>query len=224
MDESERRLLDAIRNLKGEVNLDLDAALPDYAQAQLDGLDAAALFPEVHAYVLRSAHAFALCAALLDQGLELESDSLLAETASPVLNTPFVPDLSFLRPKGPSLEERVLAITQRIVDVLVPKADLALDLFADGYFATRARLPARMRLAELPSNAFGAAGGDIPDEIRWLEASYQVLRATDENPQADLGDLALTAATNAGLATALRTRFAAWWAAQGRAAEPNQPN
>ncbi len=211
MDDSERRLLDAIRNEKAEINPDLDAAMPDYAQAQLDGLDAAALFPEVHAYVLRSAHAFGLCAALLDQGLELESDTLLAETPSPVLDTPFVPDLSFLRPKGPSLEERVLAITQRIVDVLVPKADLALDLFADGYFTSRARFPARMRLAELPSNAFGAAGGDVPDEIRWLEASYQVLRGRDETPEAPLSELALTAATNAGLAAPLRPRFVAWW-------------
>lgn len=211
MDKSERRLLDALRSDQGEVNPDLDALLPDYAQAQLDGMDAAALFPEAHAYVLRSEHAFALCATLLDQGLELESDAPFVAAAAVATDRPFVPDLSFLRPKGPNLEERVLAITQRIVDVLVPKADLALDLFAEGYFAARARLPARMRLAELPSNAFGAAGGDVPDEIRWLEASYQVLRGRDESPQAPLSELALTAANNAGLAASLRPRFVAWW-------------
>lgn len=205
--EAARRLLDAMGR-EAPADERLDALIPDYVDAELAGEDAAARFPEVHAYILSNEDAGMLYAALLDAEMADRSSDPAQHLQSAVA---FKPNLSFVGSavRLADWQQRIADFAQRAAQLLQPQLQLRFDDFTAFFFDLRAGLPDATSLQAGASNAFAAVGGDVPDELRWLEATYQFdhLRTT-AGDTARLREVALQVAANAGLPKSLRPRFA----------------
>lgn len=187
--EAARSLLSALEGAVPD-DPDLDLMLPEYVRAELDGEPVQDRYPGVHRYILANEHAGALYAALL------RAEAAEAGGALPAPARPFTADLSFLAaPWWQSLLQKA----ERIAHRAAPGRLLALADFAEAFFVLREPLPDVLPLAPGRSNAFAAFGSDIPDEVRWLEAVYEVHRLRLAQPGEKAERLAEVAARNAGL-------------------------
>jgi hypothetical protein len=200
-------MLDALGRIT-PANEALDALIPAYIEAELAGENAAARFPDAHAYILSNDEAGALYADLLDAAL---ADRTAAQPA-PAAN--FKPDLSFLsaapdeRNASVAWQQRIVAFAKHAAQTLLPGRALRFEDFADFFFDIRREVPDGVAFERGVSSAFAAVEGEVPEEIRWLEAAYQFdrLRGTTSDP-ALLSTIARAAAENAGLPRQVRARF-----------------
>lgn len=205
--DAARRLLEALGR-EAPADERLDALIPEYVDAELAGEDVAARYPQVHAYLLANEEAAALYSALLDAEM---ADRSSDPADHPQAASDFKPDLSFLGPAAemPAWQQRIVDFAQRVARLLQPQRPLHFEDFAAFFFDIRAGQPDEITLQAGASNAFAAVEGDVPDELRWLEATYQVARLRGASSDAaELNRIALRAAANAGLPKPLHARFA----------------
>ena len=204
--DAARRLLSSLSDDRGVIE-SLDNQLPEYVQAELDEKPIHALYPSLHEYILHSEHASVLYASLL----ELEKAERVGTLVSPPQG--FKADLSFLdedKTRSPLTDwrARVVEAAERLANILSPRVSLSFGGVAEAFFSLRPSLPDNIELGEGIATAFGAADGEIPTEVSWLEAAYQFQRVRLVNPAHDATRQALDAAQNAGLPRAIHTRFA----------------
>jgi hypothetical protein len=196
--EAARLLLEDLEG-EGRVDAELDARMLDYVLAELAGVAVHEQYPAVRRYILSSEHASQLYEMLLETEQAAQAGEL------PVLTRrKFDPD--FLK-SAPTLQQRVTELAEKLIKLLRPKKELKLNLHTRAFFKARAGLPEQFRLQGLPAHAFGALGPNVPEELRWLEAVYEVLVQLDIEPGSDVSRIAARAAENAGLASELRSAF-----------------
>jgi hypothetical protein len=200
--EAARMLRDSLGDAE-RMDENLDAQMLDYVLTELAGESVDVLYPEVRRYILSSEHASRLYATLLEMEQAAQSGQPLQPAMPPVF------DLSFLSgASASSLQERVMKLAEHQVSLLRPKAELNLDLFARPFFKARADLVAQLRFQGLQAHAFGALDPNVEEELRWLEAVYEVIVQLDVEPSSDVRQLALRAAGNAGIPPQYRDAFA----------------
>ena len=207
-----KRLLDALsRPMPADEQL--DNLVPDYIDAELAGENAAVRFPEVHAYILSNEEAGEMYTTLLDAEMADRAATLANPAAINTTSVSFKPDLSFLNSQTASQtnlllkewRQRVVAFAQQLAQTLQPKRMLHFEDFVEHFFDIRSEYPDALSLKSGGSNVFAAVEGDVPDELRWLEATYQFARLRTTN--GDPTQLAQTVANNIGLPKSLHKRF-----------------
>lgn len=205
--DAAKRLLDALGR-ESPADKRLDALIPNYVDAELAGEDAAARFPQVHDYIFTNEDAGMLYADLLDAAMAERSSDPASNLQGA---SAFKPDLSFLE-SGARLsdwQQQIADFAQRAARMLQPQLQLRFDDFIEFFFDIRAGQPNVISLQAGASSAFAAVEGDVPDELRWLEATYQFDRlSSTAGSLARLREIALQAAANAGLPKSLHPRFA----------------
>lgn len=193
-----RSLLDTLGSEQAESDsILLDAGIGEYVRAELAGEPAARLYPRVHRHILANESAQRLYQALVEIE-KLSIDGRLPSVAGRSAQPTSVSER----------ERRTLDLAQRIAARLLPTHTLRFQSIATAFFALRATLPPVVKLGRGGVQAFAAMGDDVPDEVRWLEAVYQIEVLATERPDIPLADIARLAAANAGLPRRLRRMFA----------------
>lgn len=199
--EFARKINRALSEDVGE-NESLDMRIADYVRDELAGKPVAVLYPDVHAYIRDSDHASELYAGLMRM---LDEDASAAPSTSADMSF----DLSFLTGDLVRIRNaRILALARGAVARLRSGAQLFLEDFEEAFLELRPKQGPGMLSDRAGAVEFGAIGGAVDEEIRWLEAAYQFVITLEQQPDSNPLDVALRAAANAGLPKALHAGFA----------------
>ena len=149
--------------------------LPLYVTDEMLGRPAARLYPALHRHLLNCQECAALHVAMLADMVEEPE-----EVAVPPPDLSFLPGAYFRR-----LRSATLRLAQEIAAALFPDSLPVLADVADLLFDELQELGPDLRADPGLGAAFAMAGGDLPDEVRVLAATWAATRRLGESLGAD---------------------------------------